>query len=204
MGHIKAYLNIFKKFTGKGLTTYGGATIDDNGVLTNVTAAGKCAVATELTTAFLNKPHVFQIKFRVPKIGDSLNYLITTSHAGYPEIEITFSFSNGAMSIARIHFKTNGAIYQQKIIQIDYTNIGKWMYCTFRDDGTNTDFTLKENTRIVYQETYSSMKCPYGNQLLTFGHDVDYTLPNAVNVEIDLSETFVRDDNGQIISSWNL
>ena len=204
MGHLYALLKIFKKFTGNGLTVRGGAQIDDNGILSNVNSKGKYAVSTELTTSIFNQPNEFQIKFRVPKLGDAVAYLATTNFAGYPEFEISFKFVDSIFTILKTHWNTNGTVYQQKISEVQYKNVGQWVYITYKDDGSSTKLVVKENRKMIFEEDFASIRCPYGNQFLVFGHDVDYTLPNAADIQIDLAETFIRNDEGEIISTWNL
>lgn len=193
-----------QKIYWDGLTAYGGAQIDDNGILSNVNSKGKCAVSTELTTSIFNQPNEFQIKFRVPKPGDASAYLATTNFAGYPEFEISFKFVDSIFTIIRTHWNTNGTVYQQKISEVQYKNVGQWLYITYKDDGSNTKLVVKENRKMIFEEDFASIRCPYGNQFLVFGHDVDYTLPNAADIQIDLAETFIRNDEGEIISTWNL
>ena len=200
MPFIYPKLNRFKKYTGKGLTPRGNVRIDENGIATGFSNINYNIVS-DMTTAVFQKPFTVQIKY---KINDNKwGCLFTTTYDGYPAIE--FSGTNDHINF--IYYSTKSGS-QNLVVSVfsDDQKIGEWRYLYAKFDGEKYVIEIRnKNIQTIDSKEVISAAVPRYQETLVIGRDVDYTNSAiSTDYEIDLSETFILDGDGNVISSWNL
>ena len=195
---MKCFGDLIDNFTGTGLIKSGNVQIDENGIASYF-VNNTDYVKTNLTSIDFFNAFEFQIKFKPQQ--DKSNYLI--SWHSKPRFEITYYKGNFSV----FEYKTSSPTsdyFWYKEFKVD---IQDWYYfhCkreddyyvfTVYDDDFNILYTAKSDYKIV---EFTNL------QPLIFGQINwnDSIVINNTDLKIDLSETWFKDKDGNLISSWN-
>ena len=189
--------DLIDNFTGTGLIKSGNVQIDENGIASYF-VNNTDHVKTNLTSIDFFNAFEFQIKFKPQQ--DKENYLI--SWYSRPRIEI--AYYTGHLDI--LEYKTSSAsdYFGYKGLKVD---IQDWCYFHCKREDDYYIFTIYDNDFNVLCSAKSDYKIVEFTNLqpLILGQ-INWNNPIVINntdLKIDLSETWFKDKDGNLISSWN-
>ena len=188
--------DLIDNFTGTGLIKSGNVQIDENGIASYF-VNNTDHVKTNLTSVDFFNAFEFQIKFKPQQ--DKENYLI--SLYSIPRIEI--AYYTGHLDI--LEYKTSsGDRFYYKGFKVD---IRDWCYFHCKREDDYFIFTVYDNDFNVLCSAKSDYKIVEFTNLqpLILGQ-INWNDSNVINntgLKIDLSETWFKDKDGNLISSWN-
>ena len=188
--------NLIDNFTGTGLIKSGNVQIDENGIASYF-VNNTDHVKTNLTSIDFFNVFEFQIKFKPQQ--DKENYLM--SWYSKPKFEIVYY--TGHLDI--LEYKTSSSNYfHYKKFKVD---IRDWCYFHCKREDDYYVFTIYDNDFNVLCSAKSDYKIVEFTNLqpLVFGQINwnDASVINNTELKIDLSETWFKDKDGNLISSWN-
>ena len=194
---MKCFGNLIDNFTGTGLIKSGNVKIDENGIASYF-VNNTDHVKTNLTSIDFFNAFEFQIKFKPQQ--DKENFLI--SWYSRPRIEI--AYYTGHLDI--LEYKTSSAsdYFGYKGLKVD---IQDWCYFHCKREDDYYIFTIYDNDFNVLCNAKSDYKIVEFTNLqpLILGQ-INWNDSNVINntgLKIDLSETWFKDKDGNLISSWN-
>ena len=189
--------DLIDNFTGTGLIKSGNVKIDENGIASYF-VNNTDYVKTNLTSIDFFNAFEFQIKFKPQQ--DKENFLI--SWYSRPRIEI--AYYTGHLDI--LEYKTSSAsdYFGYKGLKVD---IQDWCYFHCKREDDYYVFTVYDNDFNVLCSAKSDYKIVEFTNLqpLILGQ-INWNDPIVINntgLKIDLSETWFKDKDGNLISSWN-
>ena len=192
-------------FSGKGLIKRGSVTLTDDGIATGFSNVSN-TIATNVTSAMLKDGFEFNVKVRstvYPTIGQVV--VSDTCIFGKFMFEISYNYM---LAWSYMNSTINGVKQFGRINCSDYGETklepNKWYIYNIKLSSEKCKATLMdENYNIIYQKE-SSGGALYSNTSGTIhiGSPVmaDYQAPY---ITVDLSETWFKDKDGNLISSWN-
>lgn len=190
---------LIDNFTGNGLTKNGNVQIDENGIASYF-VNNTDYVKTNLTSIDFFNAFEFQIKFK-PSLN-KYDYLI--SWYSTPQFEISYQKGNFRI----LEYKTpshTSDYFWYKEFKVD---IQDWCYFHCKREDDYYIFTVFDNDfNILYSAKSDYKIVEFANlQPLILGQ-INWNDSNVINntdLKIDLSETWFKDKDGNLISSWNL
>ena len=195
---MECFGEVIDNFTGNGITKNGNVKIDEKGIASYF-VNNTDYVKTNLTSIDFFNAFEFQIKFKPQQ--DKENYLI--SWYSRPRIEI--AYYTGHLDI--LEYKTSSAsdYFGYKGLKVD---IQDWCYFHCKREDDYYVFTIYDNDFNVLCSAKSDYKIVEFTNLqpLILGQINwnDSSVINNTDLKIDLSETWFKDKDGNLISSWNL
>lgn len=191
-------LSLFKikNYTGNGITKNGNVQIDENGIASYF-VNNTDYVKTNLTSIDFFNAFEFQIKFKPQQ--DKHNYLIAWNSR--PHLEICYY--EGHLDI--VEYKASSSdYYPYKGLKVD---IQDWCYFHCKREDDYYVFTVYDDDfNILCSEKSDYKIVEFSNlQPLILGQ-INWNNPIVINntdLKIDLSETWFKDKDGNLISSWN-
>ena len=189
---------LIDNYTGNGITPHGSVKIDEKGIASYF-VNNTDYVKTNLTSIDFFNAFEFQIKFK-PSLN-KYNYLI--SWYSTPHIEI--AYQKGIFVI--LEYKTSSLTsdyFWYKKFEVD---IRDWCYFHCKREDDYYVFTVFDNDFNVLYSAKSDYKIVEFTNLqpLILGQ-INWNDSNVINntdLKIDLSETWFKDKDGNLISSWN-
>ena len=187
---------LIDNYTGNGITPHGSVKIDENSIASGFSNRNNY-ILTSLNCLSLNDGFEFQVKASAQKTGSSI--FCTSTLGGdsnvcfYVSLDIHHSdigsWYNGHEYYAHFSF---GAIPENKMHYFRYKYSNNTLYFKLLDEDMNVLF-----------EQSKSVTLHFRNRGFMFGRNLgnDYQSPNT---SIDLSETWFKDKDGNLISSWNM
>ena len=190
--------DLIDNFTGNGITKNGNVKIDENGIASYF-VNNTDYVKTNLTSIDFFNAFEFQIKFK-PSLN-KYNYLI--SWYSTPRVEI--AYQKGIFTI--LEYKTpshTSDYFWYKKFKVD---IQDWCYFHCKREDDYYIFSVFDNDfNILYSAKSDYKIVEFTNlQPLILGQ-INWNDSNVINntdLKIDLSETWFKDKDGNLISSWN-
>ena len=189
--------DLIDNFTGTGLIKSGNVQIDENGIASYF-VNNTDHVKTNLTSIDFFNAFEFQIKFKPQQ--DKENYLI--SWYSRPRIEI--AYYTGHLDILEYKTSSGSDRFGYKGLKVD---IQDWCYFHCKREDDYYIFTVYDNDFNVLCSAKSDYKIVEFTNLqpLILGQ-INWNDSNVINntgLKIDLSETWFKDKDGNLISSWN-
>ena len=189
--------DLIDNFTGTGLIKSGNVQIDENGIASYF-VNNTDHVKTNLTSVDFFNAFEFQIKFKPQQ--DKENYLI--SWYSRPRIEI--AYYTGHLDILEYKTSSGSDYFGYKGLKVD---IRDWCYFHCKREDDYYIFTVYDNDFNVLCSAKSDYKIVEFTNLqpLILGQ-INWNDSNVINntgLKIDLSETWFKDKDGNLISSWN-
>ena len=184
-------------YTGNGITPHGSVKIDENSIASGFSNANNY-ILTSLNCLSLSDGFEFQVKaknlgasnsmFCVSTLdGDSnicfyvsLNTIKNTTDAG--------SWYNGREYFTRFYF---GPIPENKMHYFRYKYANNTLHFKLLDEDMNVLFEQSKPLTLYFR-----------NRMFVFG-DCNGNAYQAPYLSIDLSETWFKDKDGNLISDWN-
>lgn len=204
MSYIYHTPKSFKHYSGKGLTPRGGVKIDENGIASNFGTIRDNILVSSFKISTLLKPFTVQAKYKNTK-GINSRFDVLTSSKSYPEFCLNFTKTNTKF----FTYPNGNKIYVLSNIPFDLQIIGDttdWFYSEGINDGTNFTYNLYNSHHRLLQTSTVKFKLYNQGGYLVIGHDIDYAESGHTGkyLNIDLSETWIKDSSGKVISPWNL
>ena len=195
---MKCFGDLIDNFTGTGLIKSGNVKIDENGIASYF-VNNTDYVKTNLTSIDFFNAFEFQIKFKPQQ--DKHNYLI--GWYSVPHFEIAYYKGNFSVLEYKTSSLTNDYFWY-KIFKVD---IRDWYYFHCKREDDYYVFTVYDDDfNILYSAKSDYKIVEFTNlQPLIFGQ-INWNDSNVINntdLKIDLSETWFKDKDGNLISSWN-
>ena len=195
---MECFGELIDNFTGNGITPHGNVQIDENGIASYF-VNNTDYVKTNLTSIDFFNAFEFQIKFKPQQ--DKYNYLIAWHSR--PRFEIEYYKGNFSVFEYKTSSDTSNYFWY-KNIKVD---IRDWYYFHCKREDDYYVFTVYDDDfNILYSAKSDYKIVEFSNlQPLVFGQ-INWNDSNVINntdLKIDLSETWFKDKDGNLISSWN-
>ena len=195
---MKCFGELIDNFTGNGITKNGNVKIDEKGIASYF-VNNTDYVKTNLTSIDFFNAFEFQIKFKPQQ--DKENFLI----AWYSRPRIEIAYYTGHLDILEYKTSSNTSDYfGYKGLKVD---IHDWCYFHCKREDDYYIFTVYDDDfNILYSAKSDYKIVEFTNlQPLILGQINwnDSSVINNTDLKIDLSETWFKDKDGNLISSWN-
>lgn len=196
---------LIDNYSGKGLIKNGSVTLTDDGIAKGFSNASN-TIATNVTSAMLKDGFEFNVKAR-SSIYPTLAQIFVSDTCNLEKFRFEFNF-NDVVVWSFANSTANGLKQFGRINCSDYGETkfepNKWYIYNIKLSPEICIATLMdENYNIIYQKE-SSGGALYSNTSGTI--HIGRPLKNeyqASYVTVDLSETWFKDKDGNLISSWN-
>ena len=186
---------LIDNYTGNGITRYGSVQIDENGIASGFSNTNNI-ILTSLNCLSLSDGFEFQVKAK-NNVNSETIFCESTSGGDSYKVCFYVSLSNHSTEIASWY---NGRIYAvgfsfgtlpDKMHYYRYKYLNNTMYFKLLDEDMN----------VLFEES-KPLTLHLRNRTFMFGRraDSDYQSPY---ISIDLSETWFKDKDGNLISDWN-
>ena len=185
---------LIDNYTGNGITPHGSVKIDENSIASGFSNTNNI-ILTSLNCLSLSDGFEFQVKAKNPV--DSGSIFCESTLDGDSNICFYVSLTNHSTSIGSWD---NGHIYYadfsfgtipDKMHYFRYKYLNNTMYFKLLDEDMN----------VLFEES-KPLTLHFRNRTFIFGRNVDYNFQSPY-ISIDLSETWFKDKDGNLISSWN-
>lgn len=188
-----------KNYTGSGITKSGNVQIDENGIASYF-VSNTDYVKTNLNSVDFFNAFEFQIKFKPSK--NKRDYLI--GWYSNPHFEISYYNNNFNILEYKTSSYTSDYFWYKRQIKVDIQN---WCYFHCKREGDYYIFTIyDEDFSVLYSAKSDYKIAEFTNlQPLILGQINwnDTSVTNNTDLKIDLSETWFKDKDGNLISDWN-
>lgn len=196
---MECFGELIDNFTGNGITKNGNVKIDENGIASNF-VSNTDYVKTNLNSVDFFNTFEFQIKFK-PSLN-KYDYLI--AWYSNPHFEISHHKGNFSVLEYKTSSLTSDYFWYKRQIKVDIQN---WCYFHCKREDDYYIFTIYDEDFNVLHSTKSDYKIVEFTNLqpLILGQ-INWNDSNVINntdLKIDLSETWFKDKDGNLISSWN-
>ena len=185
---------LIDNYTGNGITRYGSVKIDENNIASGFSNANNYLL-TNLNCSSLSDGFEFQVKAK--NNVDSQSIICESTLNGDSNICFYVALGNHSTEIASWY---NGSIYYagfafdilpDKMHYFRYKYLNNTMYFKLLDEDMN-----------VLSEQSKPVTLQLRNRTFMFGRRMD-SYYQSPHLSIDLSETWFKDKDGNLISDWN-
>ena len=192
---ISFYTKKIKNYTGNGITPYGSVKIDENGIASGFSNTSNI-ILTSLNCLSLSDGFEFQVKAK--NNVDSLTIICESTLGGDSHVCFYISLCNNGTDIASWD---NGHEY---VAKFSFGTIpDKMHYFKYKYSNNTLYFKLLDEDMHVLSEQSAPLTLHLRNRTFMFGNGV-YNVHQSPYMSIDLSETWFKDKDGNLISSWNM
>ena len=185
---------LIDNYTGSGITKNGSVKIDENGIASGFSNTNNI-ILTSLNCSSLSDGFEFQVKAKNNVNSETIFCESTTD--GDSNVCFYVALSNHSTSIASWY---NGLMYGTEFAF--GTIPDKMHYFRYKYLNNTLYFKLLDEDMNVLFEKSKPVTLHLRNRMFMFGRraDNDYQSPYT---SIDLSETWFKDKDGNLISDWN-
>ena len=185
---------LIDNYTGNGITRYGSVKIDENNIASGFSNANNYLL-TSLNCLSLSDGFEFQVKAK--NNVDSLSIICESTLDGDFNICFYVALSNHRTEIASWYNRSMYCIGFDFDILPDKMHYYRYKYLN------NTVYfkLLDENMNVLFEES-KPVTLYFRNRTFLIGRRVDYNYQSPY-LSIDLSETWFKDKDGNLISDWN-
>ena len=185
---------LIDNYTGNGITRYGSVKIDENSIASGFSNANNYLL-TSLNCLSLSDGFEFQVKAKNNVNPQTL--LCVSTLGGDSNVCFYVALSNQDTDISSWY---NGRLYEvtfsfgtipDKMHYYRYKYLNNTMYFKLLDEDMNVLFEQSEPVTLQFR-----------NRTFMFGRRADNYYQSPY-LSIDLSETWFKDKDGNLISSWN-
>ena len=188
---------LIDNYTGNGIKPYGSVKIDENSIASGFSNTNNI-ILTSLNCLSLSDGFEFQVKAKNNGKSGSIFCESTLNgdsnicfYTGLNTIEYYFSVAswyNSRIHDTRFYF---GAIPENKMHYFRFKYLNNTIYFKLLDEDMNVLF-----------EQSKPLTLQFRNRTILFGRDMNNYYQSPY-ISIDLSETWFKDKDGNLISSWN-
>lgn len=185
---------LIDNYTGNGITPYGSVKIDENSIASGFSNTNNY-ILTSLNCLSLSDGFEFQVK-AIPEYNGSIFCESTLS--GDSNVCFYMGLVNNKASVGSWY---NGRLYETSF-SFSAIPENKMHYYVYKYLNNTLYFKLLDEDMNVLFEESKSVTLHFRNRMFMFGRNFDnyYQSPH---MSIDLSETWFKDKDGNLISSWN-
>ena len=185
---------LIDNYTGNGITRYGSVKIDENSIASGFSNTSNI-ILTSLNCLSLSDGFEFQVKAK--NNVDSLSLICESTLDGDSNICFYVALSNHSTDIASWY---NGCLY---CIGFAFDILpDKMHYYRYKYLNNTLYFKLLDEEMNVLFEESKPVTLHFRNRKFLFGRRVDSNFQSPY-LSIDLSETWFKDKDGNLISDWN-
>ena len=185
---------LIDNYTGNGITKNGSVKIDENGIASGFSNTNTI-ILTSLNCLSLSDGFEFQVKAKNNVNSETIFCESTTD--GDSNVCFYVSLSNHNTSIASWY---NGLMYGTGFAFDILPD--KMHYFRYKYSNNTLYFKLLDEDMNVLFEQSEPVTLHFRNRTFMFGRNHDYHYQSPY-ISIDLSETWFKDKDGNLISSWN-
>ena len=188
---------LIKTYTGNGIEPHGSVKIDENNIASGFSNANNY-ILTSLNCSSLNDGFEFQVKaknlvdasgiFCESTLDGDSNICFYVSLNTIENYSSIGSWYNGREYWTRFYF---GTIPENKMHYYRYKYLNNTMYFKLLDEDMNVLFEQSKPLTLYFR-----------NRTFLFGRNMENVYQSPY-ISIDLSETWFKDKDGNLISSWN-
>ena len=186
---------LIDNYTGNGITPHGSVKIDENNIASGFSNANNY-ILTSLNCLSLSDGFEFQVK-AIPEYNVSI--FCESTLDGDSNVCFYVALSNHHTDVGSWY---NGHSYGVGWYYGIIIPENKMHYFRYKYSNNTMYFKLLDENMNVLSEQSGPMHIQFRNRTFMFGRDMDndYQSPH---MSIDLSETWFKDKDGNLISSWN-
>ena len=185
---------LIDNYTGNGIKRYGSVKIDENSIASGFSNTSNI-ILTSLNCLSLSDGFEFQVKAK--NNVDSESIICESTLDGDPNICFYIGLSNHHTDIA--------SWYNRRIYSASFsfgTIPDKMHYFRYKYANNTMYFKLLDEDMNVLFEESKPVTLKLRNRTFLFGRRLDYHYQSPY-LSIDLSETWFKDKDGNLISGWN-
>ena len=185
---------LIDNYTGNGITPHGSVKIDENSVASGFSNTNNY-ILTSLNCLSLSSGFEFQVKAKYNVNSPSI--FCESTLGGDSNVCLYIALDNSGTDIGSCY---NGRIYS---VRFSFGTIpDKMHYFRYKYLNNTIYFKLLDEDMNVLFEQSKPLTLQFRNRTFLFGRNLDnyYQSPYT---SIDLSETWFKDKDGNLISSWN-
>ena len=185
---------LIDNYTGNGIARYGSVKIDENSIASGFSNTNNI-ILTSLNCLSLSNGFEFQVKAK--NNVDSRTIFCESTLSGDSNVCFYVALGNNSTEIASWD---NGRNYWA---EFSFGTIPDEMhYFRYKYLNNTIYFKLLDEDMNVLFEQSAPVTFHFRNRTFLFGRNVDYNYQSPY-ASIDLSETWFKDKDGNLISSWN-
>ena len=188
---------LIDNYTGNGITPHGSVKIDENNIASGFSNANNYLL-TSLNCLSLSDGFEFQVKAK--NNGKSVSIFCESTLDGDPS-ECFHVGLNTNVNSAFMQSWDNGRLYSTGFA-FDPIPENKMHYFRFKYANNTLYFKLLDEDMNVLFEQSKPLTLHLRNRTFMFGRRVDSNFQSPYR-SIDLSETWFKDKDGNLISDWN-
>ena len=185
---------LIDNYTGNGITRYGSVKIDENGIASGFSNTNNI-ILTSLNCSSLSDGFEFQVKAKNNVNSETIFCESTTD-----------GDSNVCFYVALSNHNTSIASWYNELMYGTGFSFGtipdKMHYFRYKYSNNTMYFKLLDEDMNVLFEQSEPLTLHLRNRTFMFGRNHDYHYQSPY-LSIDLSETWFKDKDGNLISSWN-
>ena len=185
---------LIDNYTGNGITPHGSVKIDENSIASGFSNTNNY-ILTSLNCLSLSDGFEFQVKAK--NNGKSESIFCESALGGDYNVCLYIALNNNRTEVGSWY---NGRLYSTGFA---FGNISdKMHYFRYKYLNNTMYFKLLDEDMNVLFEQSAPVTLYFRNRTFMFGRNMnnDYQSPDT---SIDLSETWFKDKDGNLISSWN-
>ena len=186
---------LIDNYTGNGIKRYGSVKIDENSIASGFSNRNNY-ILTNLNCSSLSDGFEFQVKAK--NNVDSETIFCESMLGGDPNVCFYVALSNHTTEVGSCY---NGRIYYVRFSFVPIPE-NKMHYFRYKYLNNTLYFKLLDEDLNVLFEQSEPLTLQLRNRTFMFGRRMDNDLQSP-HISIDLSETWFKDKDGNLISSWN-
>lgn len=185
---------LIDNYTGNGITPYGSVKIDENSIASGFSNTSNI-ILTSLNCLSLSDGFEFQVKAK--NNVNSQTIFCESTLGGDSNVCFYVALGNHVTGVGSWY---NGRLYEAAF---SFGTIpDKMHYFRYKYSNNTLYFKLLDEDMNVLFEQSAPVTLYFRNRTILFGRNVDYNFQSP-HMSIDLSETWFKDKDGNLISSWN-
>ena len=188
---------LIDNYTGNGIKRYGSVKIDENSIASGFSNANNYLL-TSLNCSSLSDGFEFQVKAK--NLVDASGMFCESTLDGDPNICFYISL-NTIKNYSSIGSWYNGREYWTRFYFVPIPE-NKMHYFRYKYANNTIYFKLLDEDMNVLFEESKPLTLHLRNRMFMFGRRMENALQSPY-ISIDLSETWFKDKDGNLISSWN-
>ena len=183
---------LIDNYTGNGIKRYGSVKIDENGIASGFSNTNNI-ILTSLNCSSLNDG--FELQVKAKNNVDSETIFCESMLGGDYNVCLYISLCNNKTVVGSWDGHLYGAGFSFGTIP------DKMHYFRYKYSNNTMYFKLLDEDMNVLSEQSAPFTIYFRNRAFVFGNVTEYN--QAPYITVDLSETWFKDKDGNLISSWN-
>lgn len=185
---------LIDNYTGNGITPHGSVKIDENSIASGFSNRNNY-ILTSLNCLSLSDGFEFQVKAKNNVVSETI--FCESTLGGDSNVCFYIGLSNHSTQI--------GSYYNGRIYWAGFsfgTILTKMHYFRYKYLNNTMYFKLLDEDMNVLFEESKPLTLHFRNRTFLFGRNME-NMYQSPYISIDLSETWFKDKDGNLISSWN-